>query len=183
MKVAYIGTHGSYKTTLCHELVARLKRLGLNADLVKEVARSCPLPINKDSTHEAEIWISCTQIAKEIKVSHKTDIVVCDRSVLDNYAYLAHIVGRDDILEAFIFKWLRTYDLLVQVPIVQGALEADGVRDTDRTFAEAIDLKIRELRQDLRCQVPILDLQRGSSWTDIVIERILQIRGGCVPTQ
>jgi predicted ATPase len=177
VKVAYIGTHGSYKTTLCHELVAGLKRLGLHADLVKEVARSCPLPINKDSTHEAEIWISCTQIAKEIKASHKNEIVVCDRSVLDNYAYLAHVVGRDEVLEAFIFSWLRTYDLLIQVPMVQGAIEADGVRDTDRAFAEAIDLKIRELRTDPRCRVPVLDLQHGTVWTDIAIQRVQQIRG------
>ena len=39
MKIAFIGTHGVGKTTLCYELAAALKRLDLSVDLVKEVAR------------------------------------------------------------------------------------------------------------------------------------------------
>ena len=37
MKLAFIGTHGTGKTTLCYDLTAGLKRQGLNADMVKEV--------------------------------------------------------------------------------------------------------------------------------------------------
>lgn len=46
LKIAFVGTHGVGKTTLCFDLAAHLKRLDLNIDLVKEVARRCPLPIN-----------------------------------------------------------------------------------------------------------------------------------------
>ena len=47
MKIAFIGTHGVGKTTLCYDLAALLKRQGLNVDVVKEVARLSPLPINR----------------------------------------------------------------------------------------------------------------------------------------
>jgi hypothetical protein len=66
MKVAFIGTHGVGKTTLCFDLAARLKRLDMNVDIVREVARHCPLPINRDTTLEAQAWILHTQIAQEI---------------------------------------------------------------------------------------------------------------------
>src|SRR5680860_908650 len=89
-----MGSHGVGKTTLCFDVAARLKRLDLGVDLVKEVARSCPLPINKDTTLEAQSWILHTQIAEELAASSRYEMVVCDRSALDNYAYLVHQVGR-----------------------------------------------------------------------------------------
>ena len=66
LKVAFVGTHGVGKTTLCFELAAQLKRLDLGVDIVKEVARRCPLPINAVTTYDAQAWILHTQIAEEI---------------------------------------------------------------------------------------------------------------------
>ena len=54
MKIAFIGSHGVGKTTLCFELAAALKRLDLSVDVVKEVARGCPLPINQATTVAAQ---------------------------------------------------------------------------------------------------------------------------------
>ena len=70
MKIAFIGTHGVGKTTLCYELAAALKRLDLSVDLVKEVARDCPLPINRETTDDAQNWILHTQVAREIALSN-----------------------------------------------------------------------------------------------------------------
>lgn len=50
VKLAFIGSHGVGKTTLCYELAARLKRQDRNVELVMEVARRCPLPINRETT-------------------------------------------------------------------------------------------------------------------------------------
>ena len=50
MKVAFIGTHGVGKTTLCYDLAAALKKRDLTVELVREVARECPLPINRETT-------------------------------------------------------------------------------------------------------------------------------------
>ena len=39
MKIAFIGSHGVGKTTLCYDLAGALKREGVHVDMVKEVAR------------------------------------------------------------------------------------------------------------------------------------------------
>jgi len=44
VKVAFIGSHGVGKTTLCYDLAGALKREGVHVDMVKEVARLSPLP-------------------------------------------------------------------------------------------------------------------------------------------
>ena len=88
VKIAFIGTHGVGKTTLCYDLGAILKKRGLHVDLVKEVARLSPLPINRKTSLDAQMWILATQIAEEIRSAAHHEVVVCDRSVLDNYAYL-----------------------------------------------------------------------------------------------
>jgi thymidylate kinase len=94
VKVAFIGTHGVGKTTLCFELAGALKREGLYVDVVKEVARLSPLPVNRKTSLDAQTWILMTQVAEEIRSASLHEIVVCDRSVLDNYAYMALACGR-----------------------------------------------------------------------------------------
>nr|MDP9179153.1 AAA family ATPase [Gemmatimonadota bacterium] len=83
LKVAFVGSHGVGKTTLCFDLASQLKRLDLGVDLVKEVARRCPLPINEETTPDAQAWILHTQIAEELAAATLYEVVVCDRSVLD----------------------------------------------------------------------------------------------------
>src|SRR5512135_1064249 len=138
MKLAFIGTHGVGKTTLCYDLAAVLKRQGINVDMVKEVARLSPLPINRKTSLDAQTWILTTQVAEEIRSSSQHEVVVCDRSVLDNYAYLSFACGRQKAIERFMDYWMKTYDLLFKVPLA-GQAQADGVRDTDEFFMRAID--------------------------------------------
>src|SRR5215210_8613040 len=83
LKIAFVGSHGVGKTTLCFDLASQLKRLDLGVDLVKEVARRCPLPINEETTPDAQAWILHTQIAEELEAAAMYEVVVCDRSVLD----------------------------------------------------------------------------------------------------
>ncbi len=54
MKIAFIGSHGVGKTTLCYDLAARLKRQDRAVDLVKEAARRCPLPIIDAPTFDGQ---------------------------------------------------------------------------------------------------------------------------------
>ena len=83
IKIAFIGTHGVGKTTLCYGLAARLKRSDVALDIVHEVARRCPLPINAETTAAAQRWILHTQIAEETVAAARYPVVICDRSVLD----------------------------------------------------------------------------------------------------
>lgn len=168
MKIAFIGSHGVGKTTLCFDLASRLKRQDRALDLVKEVARGCPLPINRDTTLAAQAWILHTQIAEEIAMEAAGGVVICDRSVLDNYAYLVHRVGRQPAYDALVRDWVRTYFRLFKVPIIE-APTFDGKRDTSETFQAEIDEIIDVLAAAFGVEVVALDPQDRDGWVDAVL--------------
>jgi nicotinamide riboside kinase len=168
VKIAFIGTHGVGKTTLCFDVAARLKRLDLAVDLVKEVARACPLPINRDTTLDAQAWILHTQIAHEIAAAARYQVVVCDRSALDNYAYLVQQVGRRPELDALVRSWMATYDGLFKVPILSPP-SFDGTRDTSATFQADVDRVIDGLLEALEVPCLRLDAADREGWVDEVL--------------
>lgn len=168
MKIAFIGSHGVGKTTLCFDLASRLKRLDLPVDLVKEVARSCPLPINRETTLEAQAWILHSQVAYEIAAANQYEVVVCDRSVLDNYAYLVHRAGRRPEYEAVVEHWVKTYDGLFKVPILAPP-SFDGTRDVHEGFQADIDGIIEELVRDFHVSCHRLDPDNRLGWADQVL--------------
>ncbi len=171
MKIAFIGTHGVGKTTLCYELAAALKRLDLSVDLVKEVARGCPLPINRETTDAAQNWILHTQVAREIELAAAYDVIVCDRAVVDNYAYMVHAAGRRPELEPLIRHWMGTYTLLVKVPVIAPPA-FDGTRDTSVDFQLGIDRLIDQLMAEF--SLPRLDLpaENRDGWMVRVLEEL-----------
>ncbi len=170
-KIAFIGTHGVGKTTLCFELAARLKRMDQRVDLVKEVARSCPLPLNRQTTVAAQSWILHTQIAREIEAALDQDWLVCDRSVLDNYAYLVALYGRREPFDQIVREWIGSYALLAWVPVLDRP-RYDGVRDTDRAYQQRIDEVIGELVASFGVEPLRLDPAGRGSWIDAVASRL-----------
>jgi nicotinamide riboside kinase len=174
IKLAFIGTHGVGKTTLCYDLGAVLKKRGLHVDLVKEVARLSPLPINRKTSLEAQMWILTTQIAEEIRSAVHHEVVVCDRSVLDNYAYLVFAAGRQRWLEPLVNRWMKSYDLLFKVPISGDAL-ADGIRDTDEFFMRQIDRLVDELVEERGLPCERLPGGHREDWAEIVKERVVSL--------
>jgi nicotinamide riboside kinase len=173
-RIAFIGTHGVGKTTLCYDLAAALKKKGIVVDMVKEVARLSPLPINRQTSLEAQLWILTTQIAEEIRSASQHDVVVCDRSVLDNYAYLVLATSRQRWLEPLVNRWMKGYDLLFKVPIVDRPAD-DGVRDTDELFMRSIDRLVDELLAERKLPFDRLPPERRQDWAAIVVERALAL--------
>jgi thymidylate kinase len=147
-KVALVGTHGVNKTTIAYELAGVLKRNGRTVELLTEIARECPFPLNEQATREAYQWIIARQVQLEIEKAPRADVLVCDRSVLDNFAYYVRRYGNKseeaDALGVYCRSWMRTYDLLVRLPVVE-ALAPDGFRSTDTGFQREIDLLCDEL--------------------------------------
>lgn len=168
MKIAFIGSHGVGKTTLCYDTASRLKRQDRAVDLVKEVARRCPLPINRETTREAQSWILHTQIADEVAASGQNDIVLCDRSVLDNYAYLVNSAGRLPEYDALVRAWVTTYHRLFKVPIID-APTFDGQRDVSQAFQRDIDAIIDQLARELEVPCHPLDPSAREGWVDTVL--------------
>lgn len=177
MKVAFIGTHGVGKTTLCYDLAAGLKKRDLSVELVREVARECPLPINRETTVKAQAWILHTQIAWELQAAAKADVVCCDRSVLDNFCYLKRAGTGDphvEVLEQLVRAWTATYDILFRVPIV-GDPRFDGVRDTDLLFQREIDALIGTTLAAWNVSFMALDPTRRSEWSAAAVATLLPL--------
>lgn len=143
-KIALIGTHAVGKTTICHELVASLKKKGINAEYLVEIAREAQkagFKLNEQTTKESQKWILHTQIAREIEFETRPDaeFLLCDRSVLDNYVYYINQFGVDAVLDKMINTHMKTYGFLFKVPINPKFLTPDKVRSVDPLFQKKID--------------------------------------------
>lgn len=175
LKVAFVGSHGVGKTTLCYGLAARLKARDVVLEVVHEVARRCPLPINEETGIASESWILHTQIAEEVIASHRYPVVVCDRSALDNYVYLLLAAGPQEGLDLLVDYWMRTYDLLIHVPVVAEPA-ADGFRTTDPAFQKAIDDRLAREISSRSLSAVRLDPEHREAWLDeterLVWERV-----------
>jgi len=172
VKIAFIGTHGVGKTTLCYDLASLLKRQDVDVDIVKEVARLSPLPVNRQTSLEAQTWILATQVAEEIRSASRHAVVVCDRSVLDNYAYMLFACGRQKPIERFVDHWMKTYDLLFKVP-VSGEPSPDGFRDTDEFFMRSIDQVVDALLAEKSIGHEVLPAGERARWVEVVRDRVL----------
>ncbi len=172
-KVAFIGSHGVGKTTLCYGLAARLKARDVALEVVHEVARRCPLPINEQTSLEAQSWILHTQIAEELSASARYPAVLCDRSLLDNYVYLLLADGPQASLEPVVGAWMASYDLLVHVPIVEPP-SADGVRATDPDFQTAVDTRLLAEIRERNLAVVRLDPNERDRWLGRAESAILE---------
>lgn len=166
-KIAFIGSHGVGKTTLCYGLAARLKAADISLEVVGEIARRCPLPINRDTTLAAQSWILHTQIAEELVAAARYDFVICDRSVLDNFVYLLLAAGGRSELDPLVTVWTNSYQLLVHVPVIDGP-RADGIRSTDPSFQRAVDERLEKEIAARGLTVLRLDDLPREAWLDRV---------------
>ncbi len=141
-KIAFIGSLGTGKTTLAHKLVVGLKEKKFNVDFSEEIARRCPLTINENANTNTQKWILSRQITEELEKSQNCDILICDRSILDTYSYQRALIGRKKPWESFIQEHLKTYDLLVKVPITKKEIEKDDKRSTNKKFQLNVEKEI-----------------------------------------
>jgi len=167
MKIAIIGTHFSGKTELVDELHRLLTRKGRKIAKVTEVVRKCPLPVNTMTTFDAQKWILAQQIREEIEASGRSEIVLSDRSVIDNYIYMMR--GFPEQARAFlplVLEHGRTYDYIFKTTPHETEIAADGFRDTDPVFRREIEdmlsaflkehgIKVHEIPQDNQAEFVI----------------------------
>jgi nicotinamide riboside kinase len=177
LKLALIGTHGVGKTTLAYELCSLLKKSHHNVELVTEVARQSPFPVNAATTIDGQLWILHAQIAAELAAGRRAPHVVTDRAVLDNYCYLVNKFGRQPQLESWLAWWMNSYDVLIGVPPVAAEIPADGFRSEDRAFQQRIHELLLELLNSLPFDAVGPNLQwlkpeGRTGWADRIIAMI-----------
>jgi hypothetical protein len=175
-KVALVGTHGVNKTTVAYELAGVLKRRGRTVELLTEIARECPFPLNENASREAYQWIIARQVQLEIEKYRRADILVCDRSVLDNFAYYVRRYGMESAeacaLGNYCRSWMKSYNLLVRLPITN-PISADGFRSTDSDFQTEIDRLCDSLFESEYNEETIPSYVRGPISATHIAERIL----------
>lgn len=139
-KIAFVGSHGIRKTSAAHAFASVIQRAGHSVEYLREVIRDNPLGMNEGATGEAQLWVLVTQIARELELAPKADVLVTDRGVTDNYAYYLRACGGTDrfAVEPLVARWSETYNLVVRLrPDI--ALAADGIRSTNDAFRDEIE--------------------------------------------
>jgi nicotinamide riboside kinase len=106
----------------------------------REVIRFNPLGLNEGATPEAQLWVLMAQVQQELELRGRADILVTDRSVVDNFAYFLRVTdGADPFgVEPLVRRWAQTYDLFVRL-LPDVALLPDGVRSTSDAFRDEIE--------------------------------------------
>jgi hypothetical protein len=156
LKIAIIGTHGTFKSTLAYNLAGALKEEGLTVRVIQELAADCPYPINGECI-EAQEWIVGTQFMEELKTAASKDnrkapdAMVCDRSILDSYAYTLDLCLKKGIpmpgwIPSMVEHNMPSYDYLFKTNVVPGGLVDDGTRCIDPVWQKDIEnILIKEI--------------------------------------
>jgi nicotinamide riboside kinase len=139
-KIAFIGSHSVRKTNAVHAFASTIGRAGRSVEVGREVVRFNPLGLNEGATPEAQLWVLMAQIQQELELRRRAEVLVTDRSVVDNFAYFLRVTdGADPFgVEPLIRAWAGTYDLFVRL-LPDVALLADGVRSTSDAFRDEIE--------------------------------------------
>ena len=181
-KIAFIGSHSVRKSNAVHAFASTVGRAGRSVEVGREVVRFNPLGLNEDATPDAQLWVLVSQVQQELELANRAEVLVTDRSVVDNFAYYLRVTGGEDPfgIEPLIRRWSRTYDLSVRLLPDVGLLE-DGVRSTNDTFRDEIEAILDRilpdyLPQDRVLSVPASQVTGEFDWWSIA-ERLAGIVG------
>jgi nicotinamide riboside kinase len=139
-KIAFIGSHSVRKSNAVHAFASTIGRAGRSVEVGREVVRFNPLGLNEAASAEAQLWVLMAQVQQELELAGRADVLVTDRSVVDNFAYYLRVTGGEDpfSVEPLIRAWAGTYDLSVRL-LPDVGLQADGVRSTNDAFRDEIE--------------------------------------------
>jgi nicotinamide riboside kinase len=139
-KIAFIGSHSVRKSNAVHAFASTIGRAGRSVEVGREVVRFNPLGMNEGATPEAQLWVLVSQVQQELELASRAEVLVTDRSVVDNFAYYLRVTGGEDPfgVEPLIRRWSATYDVSVRL-LADVGLQADGVRSTSDEFRDEIE--------------------------------------------
>ncbi|MBI4450925.1 ATP-binding protein [Candidatus Woesearchaeota archaeon] len=181
-KIGLLSSHGTGKTWLAHSVTAELKRRGYSVRVLSEVAtdaKESGKRINEGTTLKDQAWILHTQASHELAAELvNPDVIICDRTMHDNYVYLENACGRNEhyLKIALGHALEHPYNALYYIPILQEPTP-DGVRSVDPIFQRTIDDKLVAYLE--RENVHHTKLNTATSpgraeWVDIIVKDALQ---------
>lgn len=168
--VALIGTHGVGKTTIFEYLKEEISG---HVAFISDIARMCPFSVGETTTPRAQLWILREQIRRE----DLTEKAICDKSVIDHYAYFVYWYGHRSKVETWLAPYALRYDLVIKMPANPAFLVDDGLRPTDVTFQQDVDriidgllgtwgVKFKRLPNNLHYDLSSMTLSIVNEWLD-----------------
>jgi predicted ATPase len=151
-KVAFVGAHGVGKTTLVESLLQRLVAQGHEVARTDEVPRILAAQANdpttfrrNNNTMSKQFLIMLKQIVDETSVGNDARFLLCDRALLDHWAYTTYF-NREALdaqqtfllLDQVVADYCGSYRQLFYIPIEFAVID-DGTREADYEFQKAID--------------------------------------------
>lgn len=181
-KIAFIGSHSVRKTNAVHAFASTIGRAGLSVEVGREVVRFNPLGMNEGATPEAQLWVLMAQVQEELELRNRAEVLVTDRSVVDNFAYFLRVTDGADLfgVEPLVRRWAQTYDLFVRLLPDIGLLP-DGVRSTSDAFRDEIEGILNRVvptyvAADRLIEVPASHVTEAFDWW-AVAQRLARLRG------
>lgn len=149
--ISFSGSHGCGKSTIAYIMASYLKRNSVNVAVVDELARECPLPINKTATINTQYWIITAQIQRELNIKDRYDYIISDRSPIDTVCYGLILDKFDKDSIKFISEYIKSNYKLIFVlnPNTFNYQIDDGVRDMDKEFRLLVHKKIIDIYTEL----------------------------------
>jgi nicotinamide riboside kinase len=181
-KIAFIGSHSVRKSNAVHAFASAVGRAGRSVEVGREVVRFNPLGLNEGASPEAQLWVLMAQVQQELELRGRAEILVMDRSVVDNFAYFLRVTdGADPFgVEPLVRRWAQTYDLFVRLlPDVD--LLADGVRSTNDAFRDEIEAILDRIlpiyvADDRLVRLPASQVTESYDWMALA-ERLARVVG------
>jgi nicotinamide riboside kinase len=181
-KIAFIGSHSVRKSNAVHAFASTIGRAGLSVEVGREVIRFNPLGMNEAATPEAQLWVLMAQIQQELELRNRAEVLVTDRSVVDNFAYYLRVTDGADpyAVEPLIRRWAQTYDLFVRL-LPDVALLADGVRSISDAFRDEIEAILDRIlptyiAAERLIPLPASQVTESFDWSAI-LARLASLRG------
>jgi nicotinamide riboside kinase len=148
----------------------------------REVVRFNPLGLNEGATAEAQLWVLLAQVQQELELAHRAEVLVTDRSVVDNFAYYLRVTDGEDpfAVEPLIRRWATSYDLSVRL-LPDVALLADGVRSTNDAFRDEIEARLDRILPEYLAAERLLEVPASQVTADFdwwaIAERLAALVG------
>lgn len=187
-KIAFIGSHSVRKSNAVHAFASTIGRAGLSVEVGREVIRFNPLGMNEAATPEAQLWVLMAQVQQELELRNRAEVLVTDRSVVDNFAYYLRVTEGEDpyAVEPLVRRWAQTYDLFVRL-LPDVALLADGVRSTSDAFRDEIEAILDRIlpgyiAADRLIPLPASQVTESYDWM-AVADRLAVLRGERLPVR
>jgi hypothetical protein len=141
VKIAFSGIPVTGKTSILAE-VRKILALKFHVDEADDVAPTSPFDVDQKAGFAAQFYFLTTQINEEnIRAMNHPDILLCDRSILDQWVYWKKEVAqkgangnleeKTEFLRSIYQFWVRSYSLIFHVRVDPKILNARKEPESD----------------------------------------------------